>query len=180
MADEILLSLKGDVALFTMRIHQLLKRLGNGESRLVWRKLRLAFESLQSASTRRDAGGIESSVKEIGRLVALGNESEGAYDELFDMVDRRARLVGQEWKRLMEMRQLLTVEEALGLVMAVIDVVRDVVDMKVFRKINEKVAVIIGVQGRVADPADSAPRSYLPVQKQLKEGGNPEDERSEI
>jgi hypothetical protein len=70
-----------------------------------------------------DEAGAKAKAVELDVLIASATETEEAWRELQQAAKHKADLAGKEWKRLVDMRQLVTAERAMVLVTAIMDVV---------------------------------------------------------
>jgi len=51
----------------------------------------------------------------LGRLIRRGGQDDAVWDEISELLEQRRRLVDSERRRLVEMRQMITVEQLLAL-----------------------------------------------------------------
>jgi hypothetical protein len=156
--DPELLSLKDEVALLTTRIGELVQQLDTGQTRQSWSqlrqgvgKLRQDYEALSGAVRKGDAGqfvaraeAIGASLQVLEERVRAGGKVEEVWEQLAEAVERRARVARAEWKRLAEMKQVVSAEQALGLVVAVMmSVKRHVTDKQTIRLIANEIGSLV-------------------------------------
>lgn len=122
--DPELLSLQNDVALITERINGLLERCTSGESGAAWRLLAKHWKEFQRFRAAGNVPKMEEALDLLAEPLSQGIADHAAWEEVGLQLDRRARLVDQEARRLEKMQATLTVEQALGLLGTVLDVLR--------------------------------------------------------
>jgi hypothetical protein len=115
-ADPDLLALRDEVALLDARLADVLSRADVGESAALWDRLHDAWTAFQ--------GGDATALAQVGRLIEGGIADWSAWREIARLIDQRRQLVESERKRLVELQQVLTAEQALVLLAAVTDAVR--------------------------------------------------------
>lgn len=125
--DPELLSTRKDAALLDARIAVLLSRVDTGEAGKAWKDARGSFADLQEAFANRDAGKISRALTDLDSVLGRGLSDYTAWNELQSCLDQRRRLVESERKRLIEAQQVVTVEESMLLVSALLESVRRVV-----------------------------------------------------
>lgn len=111
--DKEILALQDDIALLDSRISDLLKRVDTGESGWLWSILKARMDDLKKAFADQDQKAVNEIIVDIQRIVSRGHSDYAAWRDVIDMLERRRRLVDTERKRLVEMQQSLTVEQAL-------------------------------------------------------------------
>lgn len=122
--DPELLSLREDVALVTERIEQLLERVQSGESGAAWRLLKRHWADFRRFRTAGNVAKMQEMLELLAEPLEQGIADHAAWEELGLQLDRRARLAEQEQRRLEKMQATLTVEEAMGLLGTVLDVLK--------------------------------------------------------
>lgn len=122
--DADLLALRGDIALVDARLADLLTRVDTGESGAVWRALSDAWAALRLARAAKDAAALNAALAEVGALIERAGADSAAWREIHAAVDQRRKLVESERKRLVEMQQMVTAEQAMTFVAALAESVR--------------------------------------------------------
>jgi hypothetical protein len=122
--DPELLSLRQDVALVTDRIGDLLDRVQSGESGAAWRLLKRHWTDFRRFRTAGNVAKMQEALELLAEPLERGFADHAAWEELGLQLDRRARLAEQEQRRMEKMQATLTVEEAMGLLGTVLDVLR--------------------------------------------------------
>lgn len=134
-----ILSMRQDIALVDARIADLLQRVDTGESGQLWRQLREEVETLRQALAAQNADQVNECVVEIQRIVLRGHADHAAWSEVMNLVNQRRRLAEAERKRIIDMHQILTAEQALAYMQALATAVRDnVTDFDVLTRIQQR------------------------------------------
>lgn len=118
--DPELLSTRDDIALLDARLGELLGRVDQGESGKAWTNARKAYDDLRYSMTKKDAGGIQGALTDLDRLIGQGLSDYAAWGEIHAILGQRTRLAESERKRLVEMSAMVSSEQALTLVGAVL------------------------------------------------------------
>ena len=146
LADTELLSLRDDVAVVDARIAELLARIDAGESGRIWAQLIQAKSDLLKATEETER---RLALAEILRLIDKGNADWMVVEDIVHLQDHKRKLGESERKRLIEMRQIITAEQAAVLLGAITDViVRNVTDRDTRARISAELTRI----------ADTSPR----------------------
>lgn len=127
-ADPLLLAYRNDLALVQARIDVLLERSGAGESGQAWIHLNRLWREFERHRTAGNVKEMQALLEQIGEPIREGLKDHQAWDEIGAMLDRRARLVELERKRLDQLANMITVEEAMTLFRTVLDVLRRHID----------------------------------------------------
>jgi hypothetical protein len=126
--DGDLLVLRDEVAVVDARLADLLGRLDSGESGAAWRKALEQYAALQEAIDAGDPAALKSALDSLGSVIRRGLADYAAWGEVLVTLDARRKLVESERKRLVQLSQMITAEQAMVLVTAVISLVKDNVD----------------------------------------------------
>lgn len=140
--DPQLLELRKPLAIVQIRVEELLERLSTEESKERWKSVIKLFSEYRRA--RRTP-------KEDNAFFALAHEIEGAehdiaaWDQIFDAFDLQRKLSEAELKRLKEMQQMISSEDAMSLMMTIYNVINEEVDdPKTLRRIQVRIIREIG------------------------------------
>jgi hypothetical protein len=117
LADGDLLALRDEVGILDMRLGELLSRVDSGEAGGLWRSLRDAKATFLAD---RD----NTSLMTLLALIDRGAGEASTWREIFDVIEQRRKVVESERKRLVEMHQMMTTEQAMLLLAAVTDTIR--------------------------------------------------------
>ena len=147
--DGDLLVMRDDIAIIDARLAELLSRLDSGETGAAWAKAMENYAALQDAIAAGDAAGLKSSLDAMGGALKRGQAGYHAWREVGEMLDLRRKLVESERKRLVQLSQMVTAEQAMVLVMAVTKLVKEHVDdQKALIAISDGIRRIIAAEGR--------------------------------
>lgn len=123
--DPELLVLRNDIAIIDARLYDLLQRVDSGESGKLWRDAQAAYFNLLEAMRAQDVAGINSAVARIGRCLDSGVDDYTAWDEVTKAIQQRKGLAESERKRLIEARQMISVEQAMMLLTALLTTIKE-------------------------------------------------------
>lgn len=123
-----MLDLTEEIALVQSRIYQILGNLETGESATRWRELREASKVLQAARRRGDKVTVAETMEQIMNLLSDAGKEFWIWDDLFKTIGSYQSLVRDEKKRRLEMHQLISTDQAQGLLADIIMVIRANVD----------------------------------------------------
>jgi len=127
-ADPELLALRDEIALVDVRLAELLQRLETGESPGGWAQLRGVYGNLERAQSNNDVQGITTALQKFESIIEEGGQEDVTWGQTIALLDQRRKLVESERKRLVEMQQMLTTEQALALLARIQQVILDNVD----------------------------------------------------
>ena len=123
--DPELLVLRNDIAIIDARLYDLLQRVDTGESGKLWRDAQAAYFNLLEAMRAQDVAGINSAVSRMGRCLDKGVDDYTAWDEVTKAIQQRKGLAESERKRLIEARQMISVEQAMMLLTALLTTIKE-------------------------------------------------------
>src|SRR5262249_20133008 len=146
-ADPQLLDLRGEVALLEARELELLKQLGQ-QKQPPWGKVAQALGDYKKAKDKDKALAALEQVVRQGADAARAQQA--TWNQLYDLIDRKSRTVAAESKRLHELSQYVTVEQAVFVLNGVLGAVRQHVTDR---------ETLEAVQGSVARWLDGQPRT---------------------
>jgi hypothetical protein len=136
LADPELLVLREEISLVDARVHDLLERVETGESGAIWRALRKELDTLNATPDVSETAKLQT----VAALIDQGVADYDAWDEVNRWVERRRRLAESERKRLVEAQQIITTEQAMALLGAVVEVIRKHVgDRKTLAAISQDI-----------------------------------------
>jgi hypothetical protein len=122
--DPELLALRDDIALVDARTSELLATLDSGESGRLWRDLLALRREFVEATRAGDEARGRIILADLMNAIQRGAADFERWGEVVDLLERRRRLVDSEQKRLVAMQQMVTAEQAMGLVAALAASVR--------------------------------------------------------
>lgn len=123
-ADPDLLALRDEVALLDARLSVLLEQVDAGGTADVWKRLKDTFHELQRANASGDKIRQRALFFDLTQLIQSGGNEYDAWQEIYDMFERRRKLVESERKRLVEIQNVITVDRAMGLIAFITDTIR--------------------------------------------------------
>lgn len=147
VSDSELLALREDIALLDARLADLLSRVDSGEARVLWQAVEDAWKAY-----RRKRGGPQErdAFVALDQAISDGVNDYEAWGEIHAVIEQRRKLTESERKRLIEMRQMVTAEQAMLFVSALQDSIRrHVTDRTTLTLIAQDMAAIAH-QSRVA------------------------------
>lgn len=126
LGDRDLLVLRDEIAVSEVRIQELLQRVRTGESGQAWRDARDALQDLKGAGG--DPDKVRDALLALEKAVGRGSGDYLAWAEVREVTEQRRRLAESERRRLVELQNVLTAEQAGVLVMALHQAVLDILD----------------------------------------------------
>ncbi len=145
--DAKLLELRSEVSLIDSRISDLLGRVDTGESGEIWKQLRSAYNELVEANRKGDLIGATDAMFSIGSLIGEGAQDYATWNEVLSVVEQRRRMVESERKRIVEMQQTLTIEQAMLMIGALTGIIRThVTDRNILAAISADVGKLITIE----------------------------------
>lgn len=142
--DDDLLSLRDELALLKTRLVELSGRLQSGESATLWNDLRLTHDVIVQAITDNDTPKVSNGLIRLGEIIRKGNQNEETWEVIQETMKGVAQVNQAEWKRLADLRQFITAERAMALVMTVVQSVqRHVKDVRVLSDIQREVSAML-------------------------------------
>lgn len=144
-ADPELMSHRSGVALYDARIAELLGKVDPGESGWMWQQVKERLDEFQEARGMQDTAGMNSAIKSLRFLVNKGLEDFHVWNEIGQTMKLRQSLTDSELKRLKDMQQMMTAEQAMmfaaDVEKAIADNVTDDGEREaVFRQVRESIA----------------------------------------
>lgn len=124
VTDPELLNLSHEIALLDARAMEILDKSGSGEATTVlWGKLQKAAAELTAAQQVGDAMKLALALNDILDLIHRGSAEAARWAELYNLFERRRRLVDSERKRRTEMQASVNAEGVMMLVRSIADLV---------------------------------------------------------
>jgi hypothetical protein len=134
VADTELLALKREIALVNARLLQLADKLGSGESQETWVRLQGLMKDLVQAQRSSDPNA-PAIFEEMYRLIAKGADDSKLWSDITMLQEHLRKLVESERRRLVELKQYVTSEEATNLVNQLLESVKRNVEQKQLQRI---------------------------------------------
>jgi hypothetical protein len=163
MADRELLSLRECVALTDLRLQESLDHLNSSDSASFRAHLLQLWEKLEAVNVAKDdperATKVAATLTEIGKAIRAGAFQVDAFEEMSKAVKERMDATGREIRRLLEMNQIITPEQAMAILIALNAAIqKHVPDSSVRSAIASEFQRIFGhcPRGSVSSPTDSS------------------------
>jgi hypothetical protein len=127
--DPELLSARHSIALLEARLVSVLKRLQGAETGTAWGDLQAAFNELGAGIRSGDVDLTMEAYRNMGAAIRRGADEGEVWREVREILKEKLDAQGREWRRLVDMKQLITAERAQSLVQAIMhSVLRNVAD----------------------------------------------------
>lgn len=124
ISDPELLALRDDIGLLDTRIAQVVSALDTGESRESWVLLSSLWNDFEAGWKDMPPDDMEKAVAQMGKVIRDGLSAGYVWSEIRGLLKERAQLVAGEQKRLVDMQQYVTSEQAMTFVGALMASVR--------------------------------------------------------
>jgi hypothetical protein len=149
LTDGALLELREEISLVDARLSDLISRVDSGESGEVWRLLRTMFAEFSKARSAGKIPEMTQALSDIEALIVRGLADYSAWQDISQALEQRRKLVESERKRLVEMQQMITTEQAMILMAAIVDTIRrHVSDTSALAAISADITKLITVEAR--------------------------------
>lgn len=126
--DGELLVLRDEIAVIDTRLAELLGKLDSGESGLAWDLALAQYGALQDALDGVDPAAVRAAMAELGQILRRGRADFNLWEDVGQTLDLRRRLVESERKRLVQLSQMITIEQAFVYSTAILSLVKENVD----------------------------------------------------
>lgn len=117
--DEELLAQRDEIAVLESRLTELMGGLDRGESGRMWDRLSDVREDMEAARIRNDTAALARALTELSVLISQGASERERWSEVYEVLDRRRVLVESERRRLVDMQQMITAQQAILLMRSV-------------------------------------------------------------
>jgi len=145
-------SLRQEIAVTRTRIKELMEKIDQGDASTLWQQLAAARAELAEAQATKDIPRQAAAVSEMLGLIDRGAADAAVWRELDAKHDTLRRLVETEMKSMVAAQQVITVQQAMTMVAALVAVVREhVTDRKALAAIQDGVTRILNVKSDGAD-----------------------------
>jgi hypothetical protein len=153
--DPELLNLSDDLGMVESRIIEILGKVQTGDAGETWTKLESAWTAFRIAQAAKDGPKTQLALATIGRTIETGNGDWAVWREVFDLVERRRKLVESEGKRRLQMQDMTDNAKVMIAIDKLVDsVVRNVADPRARAAIQRDLDAIFsrGLPGRPLSP----------------------------
>ncbi len=124
LSDPELLATRDDIAIITTRVSDLLKKLDTGESEKRWELLKDTYTDLIQHMRVNEWGEVAEDLKTMSNIINSANSDFEIWHEISGAIMIRKNLAESERKRLIEMKQIITTEQAMALMAFIVATVR--------------------------------------------------------
>jgi len=144
LADPRKLELADELAVIVARNREMLESLYSGESDGLWRRLRNHKRRMERARRDGDQDAAELHLNAIEHLIERGADDGERWAELKKNVDQQRKLAESERKRLVEAHKMVTTEELMAFMGAVLGILKKHVrDQSVLRAIGYDIDALV-------------------------------------
>ncbi len=145
VADPELLSLNAHIGLLDVRLGELLERVDAGTGQGHWARAAKAWQRYQEAAAAQRISSMRMALEDLGREIAAGQQDAVLWVEIVRTMEARRGMVDTERRRRVDMQLMVTAEEALGMMRALVESVRKYVrDPEVLRLVTGDFARLVG------------------------------------
>lgn len=134
LSDPDLVALRRPLALTSARIQQLLGRVEDGITNELWAMAMREFSDLRYAMKNDDELEIQKHMAALADIFGRVEHDYKSWQQVFEALELQRKLSESERKRLLEMRQFITAEEAMkmvrGLTAAIYKIVQDPLQLR--------------------------------------------------
>lgn len=142
--DPELLNMRHELSLLDARLTDLLERVDTEEARALWEEARKSHDEMKRMLLNEDYGGLMVALEKLDRSVGTGLADYDAWNEIEKLIEQRRKLVEAEQKRLVAMQQMVSSEQVMVLIAALVDTVkRHVPDRSILNAISTDINKII-------------------------------------
>jgi hypothetical protein len=146
--DPTLISLRDEMALISVRVSQLLETVGKTGNTRLWRDARQRLDAFKAAGGKGKTavGQARIALQQLDDVLAAGLSAAATWDELRETIELQRRLTDSETRRERDLRQLISVSQAISLIGVLIEEInRRVADREVRAALAR---VCMGLLGR--------------------------------
>jgi len=148
--DKELLSLREDIAVVEARLTELMQRTSTGETDRLWERASTIAGQIHEAQIAGSVPDVLQGLSTLMEIIKSGVQVSQAWNEVLILIDQKRRLVESERKRLVEMQQMISSEEAVSLMALLVTTVRNhVSDPTVLQAIGDEFLRLTQMGGRI-------------------------------
>lgn len=147
--DPNLLAMDDEIGLIDARLGDLIKRADSGESGQIWIAVRSYYRDFDKHRVSGDVKNMQLALDKLEATIERGVADHAIWTEIGQAIDRRARLVDQERKRLDQLEHSMTVDDAMALLRTIDDVLRrNVTDPKTLSNIAGELGQLVTIDAK--------------------------------
>lgn len=145
--DE-LLNLNDSIAVIRAQIAEMLENRDSAESGDAWREANAIYKRMVRALKKQEMANFNEEFKMLGEVLKFGVGESEKIEALSKLVEQDRKLVDTEMKMRDRKKDMLTAEQAKGLIRSIVMIVRRHTDQEQLAKISEEVNKVL-VEGKV-------------------------------
>jgi hypothetical protein len=131
------LSLLENVAVADARVVELLSRLEHAD----WPKVKKVWETTKEAASKGDLAGVTAGMAELDVVFQANAKNDDVWEQIQQVQEHKGELAAREWKRRVDMKQVISVEQLLLLVSAITSVIIEGVTLR-----EDRLRVLRGIE----------------------------------
>lgn len=146
--DDELMSLRDDIALISARVGEQLSGLHDGGMMDLILQARAVYSDLIDALRKDDDPSAQMYLSSLGTLLNKGASDIMTWESIEESLEKKRKLTDSERKRLVDMRQMVTVEELLMVVGGLVNSIKKhVTDQRKLQLISEDIRELLEDRG---------------------------------
>lgn len=134
--DPQLLEMTEEINLLDARLSDVLSRVDTGEAGLYWAELQKSHAELIAALGAKDNYRANVALGKLGGIIEHGVQDYAAWGEIAGLIEQRRKLVESERKRMVQMKAVVSIDEAMGIIKAMYDLVKTNADFETFERVK--------------------------------------------
>lgn len=154
--DRNLLVMRDDIGLVDARVGDLVSKLDQADNAARWGEVRTAFEAYtealdaaESTESEEAEETVEFALQRLRSAIYAGRNDDAVWDKITDGLNERRKLVESERKRLVDLQQMITAEQANVLMKQIADSIRThVTDPGTLQAISADLLRLLNTQSR--------------------------------
>lgn len=144
IADDDLIVLRKDIALLEARIWQLVEKIEEQESGKTWFMARDAYREMRAAMDGHDEVALKAALFELDNAIRKGARDYMVWQEIQQVMEQKRKLTVDERKRLVDLKQMMTIEQTMLLIQKLANLVKaNVTDDTALRNISEGLTSLV-------------------------------------
>lgn len=124
LSDPNLTRLRDDIALMDARLAQMFQKLDHMETAAAWIQVGRSFAKLRRAQAEEHEAVAAEAMNELAKTIEQGVGDLESWQEIHATVDQRRKLVADEHRQMIALKQTMTAEKAMALMAVVVDSIR--------------------------------------------------------
>lgn len=156
VTDPDLLHLDHEIAVLDSRVGEMIAALDGSGATETWRALEKSLRACMAELQAENVAGATETLQQMGEIIENGGDESARWEEIFDLFERRRRLVETQRKTVVDMQQMITAERSMLMVGALVGIIREhVTDRSILAAIASDInRIMVADAGREADSGD--------------------------